>query len=131
MVASRARADPLHGNTAEALLDELDVLFRVLGEVLVLGGAHGVALPAGEGGVLDSDRVENVGVGRVRGIETGAVGEDVSDADLDLVEVVQDIELGQIEGGVVVDGGGVAAEDEIEPAAATAAAGGDAEFLAG
>ncbi|KAL8932789.1 MAG: hypothetical protein Q9216_006671, partial [Gyalolechia sp. 2 TL-2023] len=54
----------------------------------------------------------------------------VGGAHFDGGEGVEDVEFGQVEGGVVVHGAGVAEEDEVEPAAAAFAAGGDAVFAA-
>lgn len=128
VLTSRAGADPFHRDTAQAAFDVLDVGAGVRGEILVLLGAHGVALPAGQGDVLHLDLVEDVGVGGDGVLRAGAVGQDVGDTDLDLIEVVQDIQLRQIQSGVVVDRMGVAADDQVEPTAATTAAGGDTEF---
>ena len=43
--------------------------------------------------------------------------------DLDLGEVVENVELGEVERVVAVDEGGVLHDDEVEPAAASATAG--------
>lgn len=130
MLPSGTGTDPLNRDIADLALDELDVCLRIGRQVLVAGHAHGVGLPARKGGILDLDLVDNVGVGREGEGGAGAVGEDVGDANLDLVKVIQDIELGEVERGVVVDGVGVAGKDEIEPATATTTTGGHAEFPA-
>lgn len=112
------------------MLDELDIRASVRREVLVLHRTHGVALPAGQSDVLNLCLLEGVRVGGERGVGARAVGQDVRNADLDLVEIVEDVEFGQVQGRVVVDCLGVTGEDEIEPTAAAAPAGSDAEFLA-
>lgn len=121
--------DPLHGHTTQLALNELDVRARIGRQILPPGHAHRVALPPRQSDVLDLYLLQDVGVSRVRVLVAGAVGQDVRDRDLDLVEVVEDVELGQVQGRVVVDGVGVAGQDEVEPAAPATAAGRDAEFL--
>lgn len=51
-------------------------------------------------------------------------------SDLELIEVVEDVELGEVDGGVVVAGVRVLYDDEIEPAAAALAACCDTDFVA-
>ena len=54
----------------------------------------------------------------------------VGDADLDLVEAAEDVELGDREVGETVDARGVVDDDRVVPAAATLASGGDAVLMA-
>jgi hypothetical protein len=49
-------------------------------------------------------------------------------ADADLGQLVEDVELGQVEGGVAVDQRRVLDDDEVEPAAPSSAARGRAVF---
>lgn len=131
MIPRRTSTNVLDRNTAETLLNELDVRTSVRREILVLHRTHGVALPARQSDILNLDLLQLVRASGERVLDAGTIGQDVSDTDLDLVKVVEDVELGQVQRGVVVDGLGVAAQDEVEPAAAAATAGGDAEFLTG
>lgn len=54
--------------------------------------------------------------------------QDVFCSDLDLLETIENIELGQVQRGVTVDHGRVLEHDEIEPTAATTTTGSDAPF---
>jgi len=53
----------------------------------------------------------------------------VGGRDLELVEVVEDIELGEVERGVVVASMRVLENDKVEPSAAALATGCDADFV--
>jgi len=131
VIPRRTSTDVLDGNTAETLLNELNVGLRVRRQVLILHRTHGVALPARQSDILNLDLLEFLRASGERVVNARAIGQDVRDTDLDLVEVVKDVELGQVQRGVVVDGLGVAAQDEVKPAAAAATAGGDAKFATG
>ena len=131
VIPRRTSTDVLDRNTAETLLNEPNVGLRVRRQLLVLHRAHGVALPARQSDVLNLDLLELLRASGERVVNARAIGQDVRNADLDLVKVVEDVELGQVQRGVVVDGLGVAAENEVEPAAAAATAGGHAEFATG
>lgn len=130
MISGGTGTNPFYRYTTEFPLNILNVGAGIGREVLVLLDTHCVALPAGQSDVLDLDLLEDLGVGRVGVGQAGSVREDIGNCDLDLVKVVQDVQLGQVQRGVVVDRLGVAAEDEIEPAAATTTAGSNAEFPA-
>ena len=119
-LASGTGADKLDRD-AEELFDVLDVLAARLRQVLVLGDVLDRLLPSGQGDVLDLDAGENVQVGGEKGRERFAV-EVVRDRDLDLFEVVEDVELGQVQRGVAVDHVRVLHDDEVEPAAAATTA---------
>jgi hypothetical protein len=119
--------DPLDANTSE-LLDELDVFSGVLGQSFVGVDVRAVGLPARQGLVDGLDLGESVDGAGERG-DLLAV-DLVTDGNLDLVKVVEDVQLGQVEGGVVVDGGRVLEENKIEPSAATAATSGDTDLAA-
>jgi len=127
---SRTGTDPLNGNVANLTLDELDISAGVGGQVFVAGHAHGVGFPARKSGILDLDLVDDVGIRGEGESSAGAIGKNVGDANLDLIEVIQDIELGEVERSVVVNGVGVAGEDQIEPAATTTTTGCHAKFPA-
>jgi len=120
-------ADVLDVHAGE-LLDVLDVLARVLGEILPLLEAHGVGLPAGQGVVLDGHVVQHGEVGGEAGDLLAVVL--VRGGDLDLVEVVQNVELGEVDGVVPVDRVGVLDEDQVEPSAAALATSGHTELAA-
>jgi hypothetical protein len=118
-------ADVLDVHAAE-LLNVLDVLARILRQLLPLLQTHRVGLPAGQGHVLD-----------VHGVEYGQVGGEtgnllsvvlVRHGDLDLLEVVENVQLGQVDRVVPVDRVRVLDEDQVEPSAAALAAGGHTEL---
>ena len=118
-LASRSNTDPLNLDAEEAL-DELDVLptrFRQLLKGSCLGN---VALPAGEGLVLHLHLGQHLKVGREAG-KLLAVDE-VADADLDLLQVVEYVELGDVEARVAVDEARVLHHHQVEPTASTPAA---------
>lgn len=129
MVTSRTSTDPLDRNTTQPALNVLNIRASIGRQVLVLLDTHGVTLPAGEGNILDLDLLQDFRIGRHRVLRAGAVGQNVSDTDLDLVKVIEHVQLGQVKGRVVVDSLGVAAQDHVEPTATTSAAGGDTELL--
>lgn len=130
MASGRPGADPFDRDAAHLPLDELDVGARVGREILVLGGAHRAALPARQGHVLHLDFLKDVGVARVRALHARPVRQLVGHGHLDLVEVVQHVQLGQVEGRVVVDRVRVPQQHEVEPPAASATASRDSKFLA-
>jgi len=131
VIPRRTSTDVLDRNTTETLLNELNVGLRIRRQIFILHRAHGVALPAWQSDVLDLDLLELLRASRERVVNARAIRQDVCNADFDLIEVVEDVELGQVQRGVVVDSLGVAAQDEVEPAATAATAGGDAEFTSG
>lgn len=130
MFPSRAGTDPLDGRTVEALLDELDICTGISREVLVPGDAHGLLLPARQRSILHLNLLQDTSIRGHRVLDASTVRQLVRDGDFDLVKVVEHIQLGQVQRRVVVDGERVAAEHEIEPAAATSAAGRHAELAA-
>ena len=85
-------------------------------------------LPARQRLVRNLDLRQNLQVGG-KAIELLTV-EAVGGCDLELVKVVEDVELGQVDGGVVIAGVRMLNDDEVEPAAPALAAGGDTDFVA-
>ena len=123
MIPRRTSSNPFHRNTTKTLLNELDILASILRQIFVLRRAHSVGLPPWKSSILDLDILQNIRVSGESGIGTSAIRQDVSNSDFDFVKVIQDIKLGQVNGSVVVNSRGVAAENEIEPATATTTAG--------
>lgn len=120
-------ADVLNVHAGE-LLNVLDVLARVLRQLLPLLQTHSVGLPTGQGHVLDVHGVEHGQVGGETGNLLSVVL--VRHGDLDLLEVVENVQLGQVDRVVPVDRVGVLDENQVEPSAAALAAGGHAELTA-
>lgn len=127
MVAGRPNANPLDLDANE-LLNELNVRARLVRQVVEVLCAGGRLLPAGQGLVDDVDLGQDVEV-RGEALEALPVVR-VADGDLELVKVVEDVELGQVDGRVVVAGVRVLDDDQIQPAAAPCAAGRDADLVA-
>jgi len=158
-VSSGTDTDPLDLD-AQKVFDKLDILLAVFGERLESGAFRDVGLPTGEGDVFDFDVAEQVEVGweagnkasrrgsgsapdldgkirvkaRVRGLTREAFDlfpiELVLGGDLDLLEPVENVELGQVERGVSVDHGRVTHDDEVEPTASTPSTGSDSPLSA-
>jgi hypothetical protein len=126
----RTGTDPLDRDTTNFTLNVLNVGLGVRGQVLVAVNTHSVALPAWQSNILNLELLNDIGIRRERTSGTSAIGQNVRHTDLDLIKVIEDIELGQVQSGVVVDSVGVTSKHEIEPAAATTTAGGYAEFAA-
>src|SRR5580704_13516389 len=90
--------------------------------------AGGFLLPAGDGFV---DRLHaRLGVLARRQIIDLLAVEPIADADLDLLEAVEDVELGQSEAADAAGAHRLAHQHGVEPATAPRPAGDDAEFLA-
>src|SRR6185312_1587239 len=112
----------------DLLLDEVDVVAGLLGEVRPFEDAHGRALPALEG---TQHRLGGLQAAAVRReIAQGLAVQLVGDADGDLVEVVEHVELGQRHGADTVEELAVAGRHRVEPAAAPGPAGDGAELVA-
>src|SRR3982075_3093637 len=113
---------------AHQFLDPADI-FDGLGRQIGPGtGVGGRLLPALDGLV---DR-HHPGLGALAGrqmVDFLAV-QHIAGADLDTVEAVENIELGQRQPGDAAGAGGLSPQPRIEPAAAPLAPGVDAEFLA-
>lgn len=127
MVTRRPNTNPLNLDTHE-LLNILNVLPGLARKVIVALRAGSRLLPAGQGHVIDLNLGQHVGVGR-EALEQLTI-EGVGYGDLELVKVVEDVKLGQVDGGVVVASVRVLDDDEVEPAAAALAAGCYADFVA-
>ena len=123
------RAGGKQGDRAsDQFLDPADI-FNGLGRQVRPGtGVGGRFLPAFDG-LIDWN---HTGLGALAGrqmVDLLAV-QHVAGADLDTVEAVEDIELGQSKTGDAAGADGLAHQHGIEPAAAPLAPGVDAEFLA-
>jgi hypothetical protein len=127
MVPCGPDSNPLDLDTHK-LLNKLNILPRISRQIIPSPAPRGRLLPAGE------SLVHGLGLGqgfRVGGeaVERLAI-DGVGGSDLELGEGVQDVELCQVERGVVVAGVRVLEDDEVEPAAATFAACCYADFVA-
>lgn len=131
MFSRRASTNVLHWNATKTLLDEFDISSCVFRQVVILRRTHRVALPARQCNILNLELLDDVRVGRERVVDASAVRQDIRNTDLDLIEVVENVELGEVQRGVMVDCLRVAREDEVEPTAATTAASRDAKLLTG
>jgi hypothetical protein len=114
VITRRSNANPLDGNANE-LLDELNVLPSLAGQVVVALRAGGRLLPPRHGLVVNLYLGQHIGV-RGETIELLALVR-VCSCNLELLEVVEDVELGEVEGGVVVASVRVLHDDKIEPSA--------------
>src|SRR6478736_5776041 len=115
LVAARADTDGRDAG-ADELLDAQHVGLGVGGQVLEAAAAGDVLPPAVE---LLVDRRRVVEVGLVdRHLVVAHAADVVGDADRDLLEAGEDVELGDDEVGDAVDARGVAADDGVHPAAA-------------
>lgn len=113
---------------AYKLFDELYILSRILRQFTVLSHAYSARLPARHLDVGDLHVIQNIKICGKRGKLLSIVV--VLGGNLNLVEVVKNVQLGQIECIVPVDRDAEFDDDEIEPAAAPFPAGGDAKFPA-
>jgi hypothetical protein len=127
VLSSRTYANPLNLDPRK-LLNKLHILPRLNRQIIVALRTRRGFLPARERLVLHLELSQGLRVCGER-FELLAVVR-IRRCDLDLFEVVEHVELGQVEGGVVVDGVRVLYHDEIEPAAAAFAARGYADFVA-
>lgn len=127
MVARRTNSDPLDLDANE-LFNVLDVTPRLVGQIVVVLRAGGWLFPARQRLIVHLDLRQQFGIRR-KALEFLAVDE-VLCGDLELVKVVEDVELGEVDGGVVVAGVRVLDNDQIEPAAAALTAGGYTDFMA-
>ncbi|KAI3478079.1 hypothetical protein L1887_60010 [Cichorium endivia] len=118
-LVSRADADPLDLD-AEELLEELDVGAAVLRQLLPRLGLGDVLLPAGQRLVLHLHLGQHLEVRR-EARQLLAV-HNVAHRHLELLELVQHVELGQVEARVAVDEARVAHHDQVQPAATASAA---------
>lgn len=98
----RANTDPLDLD-AEVLFDKLYILLAVDGQLLKRGAFGDIAFPTLERRVLDLDLGQQVQIGG-EVVEVLAV-ERVLCSDLDFLEPIENVELGEVEGGVPVDHG--------------------------
>lgn len=96
-LAIRTRADPLDLD-ADILLDELNVLARGLRQVVVRLGVGGGLLPAGQLFVDDLDSLEQLETGWERLELLARLRVLVADGDLDVLESIENVELGQVDG---------------------------------
>lgn len=128
MFPRRTSANVLDRDTTKTLLDVLDIGPCVFRQVLILCDTHCVALPARQRDILNLELLDDVRISRERVVATRAVRQDVRNTDLDLIKVVQNIQLGEVQRGVVVDRLRVTRKDEVEPTAATTTAGRDSEL---
>lgn len=155
-VPCRSNPDPLDLDPEE-VLDKLDVLLTVLGQGFESGAFRNVGFPPGEGSVFDFDLGEEVKVGYETESEQTAgyrisINAEVEQTnkkerirltrepfdllpinlvtrgDLDLLEPIEHVELGQVERGVPVDHGRITHDDEIEPTRPPPSTGRDTPF---
>lgn len=99
VITRRSNTNPLNLDTDE-LLDVLNVLPCLTGQVVVALGTSGRLLPPLHGVVFDLNLSQNINVRRetVKLLTLVRVG----GGNLQLVEVVEDVKLGEVERGVVV-----------------------------
>ena len=126
LVAVGADGDDRDSHACE-LLEEVDVVLCLARELVEVPHARDVAVPAGKRLVDGLRVVEDALMLRNRGVALAVAL--VGDADLDLVQAAQYVELGDGEVGEAVDSGGVVDDDGVVPATATLAASGDACLL--
>lgn len=118
MLSVRTGADVLDFQpVAEERLDELNILLRVLWQLLPLRGAARAALPAGQRLIHDLDFLEDLQTSREGRQRLALVL--VRDGDLELVKVVEHVQLRQVQRRVVVDLVRVGHHNSVEPACAT------------
>src|SRR5580700_2103951 len=117
-----------HRRTAYQFLDPADVFDGLGRQFRPRSGAGGFLLPAGDGLV---DRLDaRLGMLACRQIIDLLAVEPIADADLDLFEAVEDVELGQSQAADAAGAYGLAYQHRVEPAATSRPPGDDAEFLA-
>lgn len=125
MRSAGANTNPLH-RAVQELLNEGDVLLGVLGQLGVFGDLGSVRLPAGQSLVDALDLFQHVQV-LGEGLQHLTVVL-VANGNLELLQLVQNIQLGDIQAGVAVDPGGVLEHDQIEPSTSSSSAGGDTKL---
>mmetsp|Transcript_23197 Transcript_23197/g.54782 ORF Transcript_23197/g.54782 Transcript_23197/m.54782 type:complete len:566 (+) Transcript_23197:2995-4692(+) len=126
VLAVRTGRDHVDGR-ADHLLNALQVGARVGGQGIPGGDAKGGLRPAGEGFVDGLASDDLVGIQR-QDVDQLAI-QFVADADLDLGQAIQHIELGQAQAGDAVDDGGTLQRSRVQPAAAARTTGDRAPLL--
>ena len=116
MISRWANPNPFNLDTNE-VLDILNVFPRLVGQVVIALRASCRLLPSREGFIVDLDLCQHLRVGR-EAVKLLAV-DGVRCRDLELVEVVEDIKFGQVDGSVVIAGVRVLNNNKIEPTAAS------------
>ena len=127
MVSCRANANPLDLHS-DKLLNVLDVVPRLDGQVVVARYTSCRLFPARQRVVLYFNLAKYLGVRR-EAFEHFTVVR-VGCRNFEFVKIVEDVELGEVDGGVVVAGVRVLDDNKVEPAAAALATGCDANFVA-
>lgn len=127
VITRRSNTNPLDLHSDE-LLDELDVLPRLAGQVVVALCAGGRLLPPRQSLVVDLYLSQHIRVGRET-LELLSLVR-VSGGNFELVEVVENIQFSEVEGGVVVASVRVLKNNEVEPSATALAAGRDTDLVA-
>lgn len=125
MRSAGANTNPLDRGVQE-LLNEGNVLLGVLGQIGVLGDLGGVRLPAGESLVDTLDLFQHVQVLGERLQQLALVL--VANGNLELLQLVQNVQLGDVQTGIAVDPGGVLEDNEIEPSTSSSSTSGDTEL---
>lgn len=128
MVSGRTSPNPFDRNTPKTLLNELDILPRILGQILIASQTSGSTLPAGESDIFDLDLFQNICTGRIGHVELSPVRKNISNPDLDFLKIIQNIQFGQIQRRVMIYGVGITGQDQIKPSTPSLAAGSNAEF---
>jgi hypothetical protein len=123
----RSNTNPFDLDTHK-LLNIFNISPRLVWQVVPVGNARRRLLPARQGVVVYLDLGKYLGVGW-EAIEFLALVR-ICGRYLDLSKAVEDIELGQVDGGVIVAGVRVLDYNKIEPTAAALAAGCNANFVA-
>ena len=126
MVARRSNTNPLDLD-ANKLLNVFNVSPCLVGQVVPVGDARCRFLPAGQRVILYLDLGQDFRVGWESVELLALVG--VCRCHLDLFKIIEDIQLGQVNGRVVVAGVRVFHNDEIEPTAAARATSRYADFV--
>ena len=95
-------------SVTQEVLNELNILLRILREILPLRDTRGGGLPSRKSLIHNLDLGQNLKVSWEGSKGLAVVL--VSDSDLELIKVIEDIELGEVERGVVVNLVGVGHE---------------------
>mmetsp|Transcript_34544 Transcript_34544/g.87341 ORF Transcript_34544/g.87341 Transcript_34544/m.87341 type:complete len:205 (+) Transcript_34544:370-984(+) len=127
-VAAWPHANPLDVH-AHQVLDALHVVARSLRQVVPLADLADVRLPAGQRLVLDLHALQRLQVGGHR-VEHRALLGAVARAHLDLRQLVQHVQLGQVDVGQAIDAAHVAQRGDVHPADTARAARGSAVLVA-
>jgi hypothetical protein len=122
----RARSNPPDLNP-QVLLNKLDILPTILGQVLKPRHILNALLPPGQLDILHLNLGEGVQIGREVGVEGSAV-QVVRHGNFERLELIQDVQLGEVEQGVPVDEVRVLHHDEVEPTTTAATARRDAKL---